>query len=133
MVMLFLCCCWWWWQIVKACHEYLYSKSKIFFLTLFLTCQPYQFDVTYATMTISRVRNWLLNTPSPKSLFHTLSDSFIKNECEREKTERKKGENIKCVCQPQYRPLGESPLHCLQSDSEDIKHSNHQPDEKEPR
>lgn len=85
-------------------------------------------------MTISRVRNRLLNTPSPKSLFHTLSDSFIKKMSVKGRKQRKKRENIKpCVCQPQYRPLGESPLQCLQSDSEDIKHSNHQPDEKEPR
>lgn len=95
--MLFLCC-WWWWQIVKACHEYLYSKSLEYFLTLFLTCQPYQFDVTYATMTISRVRNWLLNTPSPKSLFHTLSDSFIKKWVWKgENRERKRRKHQMCV------------------------------------
>lgn len=56
---------------------FILSLGYYYFSTLFLTCQPYQFDVTYA-MTISRVRNRLLNTPSPKSLFHTLSDSFIK-------------------------------------------------------
>lgn len=92
-------------------------------------------------MTISRVRNQLLNTPSPKSLFHTLSDSFIKKMSVKgrkhggEKKRKHQTHVSVCVyvCQPHYRPLGESPLQCLQSDSEDIKHSNHQPDEKEPR
>lgn len=87
--MLFMCCCWWWWQIVKGLSFGILLSLKNIILTVSLTCQPYQFDVTYM-MTISRVRNQLLNTPSSKSLFHTPSDSFIKkNECEREKTERK--------------------------------------------
>ncbi len=76
---------------------FILSLGYYYFLTLFLTCQPYQFYVTYA-MTISRVRNRLLNTPSPKSLFHTLSDSFIKKMSVKGRKHREKREKTSNPC-----------------------------------